>query len=62
MDSSIRLAMQLIKLGFSQSLATPLNEEAWLRQLNSLEETRHLSIQLKKSSGQIINFVQNKPQ
>jgi two-component system, NarL family, sensor histidine kinase UhpB len=61
-ESSIRLAMQLIKIGFSQSLPTALNEEAWLTQLNSLEETRHLSIQLIKSSGQIINFAQNKHQ
>ena len=61
-DSSISLALQLIKLGFSQSAHTTLNEDEWLTQLNSLDETRHLSIQLKKPSGQIINFARNKQQ
>jgi two-component system sensor histidine kinase UhpB len=33
-----------------------------LSQLNSLDKTRHLSIQLKKTTGKIINFAHNKRQ
>ena len=58
--SSIGMAKQLIKLGFSQSPKVELNESDWLPHLYSLEGTRHLSIQLKSSSGAIIKFPQKK--
>jgi two-component system sensor histidine kinase UhpB len=58
--SSISMAKQLIKLGFSQSPKVELNESDWLPHLASLEETRHLSIQLKLSSGTTTNFPQKK--
>jgi len=58
-DSSINLAVQLIKFGFSQ---TSFNEAEWLPRFNSLKETRHLSIQLKAPSGEIISFThKNQP-
>jgi two-component system sensor histidine kinase UhpB len=56
-DSSINLAVQLITFGFAQLSKTSSQEETdWFAQLNTLKETRHLSIQLKKQSGQIIRF------
>ncbi|MGZ5622317.1 MAG: histidine kinase [Methylobacter sp.] len=55
-DSSISLAVQLITFGFSQASKTPFHETDWLPKLNSLNQTRHLSIQLKEPSGQIISF------
>ena len=55
-ESSINLAVQLISFGFSQASQTPFNETAWLPKFNSLNQTRHLSIQLKEPSGQIISL------
>ncbi len=53
--SSINLAVQLIKFGFSQASQRPHTETDWLPQFNALKETRHLSIQLKMPSGEIIS-------
>ena len=61
-DSSINLAVQLISFGFSQASQAPFNETAWLPKFNSLNQTRHLSIQLKEPSGQIISLAhKNQP-
>jgi two-component system sensor histidine kinase UhpB len=60
-DSSINLALQLITFSLSRaSQATP-TETDWLAELNALKETRHLSIQFKKVSGQIIDFTHDYP-
>ncbi len=61
-DSSINLALQLISFGFSQASETPFNETAWLPKFNSLNQTRHLSIQLKEPSGQIISLAHKNQQ
>ncbi|MFI3157474.1 MAG: histidine kinase [Methylococcaceae bacterium] len=61
-DSSINLAVQLITFGFSQASPTPFHETDWLPKLNSLNQTRHLSIQLKEPSGQIISFTHKNQQ
>ena len=61
-DSSINLAVQLIKFGFSQASPMPFNETDWLPQLNALNQTRHLSIQLKQPSGETINVVRKNQQ
>ena len=58
--SSISMAKQLIKLGFSQSPKTELNESEWLPHLTSLEETRHLSIQLISPAGTTTKFPRKK--
>ena len=58
-DSSINLAVQLIKFGFSQA---PHTETDWLPQFNALKETRHLSIQLKVPSGEIISVAHKNQQ
>lgn len=60
--SSINLAVQLITFGFSQASQTPFNETEWLPKFNSLNQTRHLSIQLQEPSGRIIGFTRNNPQ
>ncbi|NOQ64257.1 MAG: histidine kinase [Methyloprofundus sp.] len=52
-DSSIKLAQQLIKLSVGN---TQFNEADWVYRLNSLEQTRHLNIQLRKPSGGLLNF------
>ncbi len=57
-DSSINLAVQLIKFGFSQASQNLQTETDWLPQFNALKETRHLSIQLKAPSGEIISVAQ----
>ncbi|MFA6051889.1 MAG: ATP-binding protein [Methylobacter sp.] len=59
-DSSINLAVQLITFGFSQASQSAHTETDWLPKLNSLKETRHLSIQLKEPSGRIINFTHSR--
>ncbi|TAK60076.1 histidine kinase [Methylobacter sp.] len=58
-DSSINMVVQLITFGLSQTL---FNETEWLPKLNSMNQTRHLSIQLKEPSGQIISFADKKQQ
>lgn len=52
-DSSINLALQLIKIGIG---TTKIHQTDWMFPLNSLEQTRHLKIQLKKPSGEVINI------
>ena len=61
-DSSINLALQLIELGLSQPPHTRHTETDWLNQLNSLDQTRHLSIQLKNATDKIINYEYDKQQ
>jgi two-component system sensor histidine kinase UhpB len=58
-DSSINLAVQLITFGFSQASQNPHAKTDWLLQFNALKETRHLSIQLKAPSGEIISVAHN---
>jgi two-component system, NarL family, sensor histidine kinase UhpB len=55
-DSSIHLALQLITFSMLRAPQSTPTENDWLAELNALKETRHLSIQLKKPSGEIINF------
>ena len=61
-DSSINLAVQLITFGFSQASQAPFNETDWLPKFNSLNQTRHLSIQLKAPSGEIISVTHKNQQ
>lgn len=56
-DSSINLSLQMITFSLSRASQTTPTEIDWLTRLNSLKETRHLSIQLKRPSGQIVNFI-----
>ncbi len=52
-DSSIHLALQLIKLGMG---GTKANQTDWMSRLSHLDQTRHLNIQLKMPSGKLINI------
>jgi two-component system, NarL family, sensor histidine kinase UhpB len=52
-DSSISLAVQLIKFGLSQA---NVNEADWLHGFNSLKKTRHLNIELQAPSGEILSL------
>ncbi|MEY3107413.1 MAG: hypothetical protein RIT35_1591 [Pseudomonadota bacterium] len=64
-DSSIKLAVQLIRFAFLQApdiSQAKINEDYWISQINELNQTRYLTIQLKKSSGELIDFVHRKHQ
>ena len=60
-DSSINLAVQLITFGFSQATHASQTETDWLPQFNALKETRHLSIQVKQPTGEIVTFAPQQP-
>ena len=51
-DSSINLALQLIK---TSPTIQKSGQKDWLLQLSQLEQTRHLNIQLKNSLGKKVN-------
>lgn len=53
-DSSINLAVQLIKLGFKKNTSISVDTVDWLPLLNTLQETRHLDIQLKTPLGKVL--------
>ena len=55
-ESSINLAVKLIAFGFSRGEQNTQLENDWLSQFNTLKETRHLNIQLKQASGNMINL------
>lgn len=61
-DSSLNLAAQLIQLNFPQAKQTTFDVSSWLPRFVSLEQTRHLKIQLKKPSGEIVNFTAEQKQ
>ena len=52
-DSSINLALQFIKIGIDNKQTHQINK---IPQLPHLEQTRHLTIQLKSATGKIINL------
>ncbi|MFW5443530.1 MAG: ATP-binding protein [Methylococcaceae bacterium] len=58
-DSSIKLALQLIKIGLTANSSTEMNETDWLYRFSALEQTRHLNIQLKQPSGSVLNLTRN---
>ncbi len=56
-DSSIHLVLQLIKLGLStENPPSGGDNTGWVSRLSGLEQTRHLSIQLREPSGRLLNF------
>ncbi len=55
-ESSINLAVQLITFDFSQATKSPYTETDWLPKFQSLQQTRHLTIQLKEPSGEMIGL------
>ncbi len=57
LDSSLNLAAQLIQLSFpTEPQHITANVDSWLPRFVSLEQTRHLTIQLKQPNGNIVNF------
>jgi two-component system, NarL family, sensor histidine kinase UhpB len=57
LDSSLNLAAQLIQLNFqNESQRSTVDVDAWLPRFVSLEQTRHLTIQLQQPTGNIVNF------
>ncbi len=60
-ESSINLALQLVKLGFSASADPNIDAADWIYRLSALKQTRHLNIQLRDSGGRIIDIAENRP-
>jgi two-component system sensor histidine kinase UhpB len=58
LDSSLRLANQLIRINNPNSVSLDI----WLPHFLALEQTRHLNIQIKQASGLIHEFSSKKPQ
>ncbi len=58
-DSSIKLALQLIKIGIGTH-KTPQTD--WMFRLSHLEQTRHLNIQIKTATGDMVHISQPSPQ
>jgi two-component system, NarL family, sensor histidine kinase UhpB len=56
LDSSLNLAGQLIQLNFPNGSQGSIDVDSWLPRFVSLEQTRHLTIQLKQPGGTIVNF------
>ena len=54
-DSSISLALQLIKMSVG---TTKIHKTNWMFRLNSLEQTRHLRIRVKNPTGEVVNLTQ----
>lgn len=54
--SSVNLALQLIKLGEVNGGALPIHERSWLQTIVSLEQIRHVQIQLKQTSGSLVRI------
>lgn len=55
-DSSIGLTLELIKIGVGTA---KVHKTDWMQRLSRLEQTRHLKIQLKTPSGELINLMQS---
>lgn len=57
LDSSLNHAAQLIQINFpTDSRRGSVDVDAWLPRFVSLEQTQHLTIQLKQPTGEIVNF------
>ena len=59
-DSSINLAVQLIRFAFLQTpdlLQSKINQAYWLSQIDELNQTRYLNVQLKEPSGALIDIL-----
>jgi two-component system, NarL family, sensor histidine kinase UhpB len=60
LDSSLNLASQLIQLNFADKPSSEkVDINTLLPRIVSLEQTRHLSIQLKQPDGQVVHFSSN---
>lgn len=57
-QSSVQLAVQLIKLSLSKTPDSRIDNTVWLHEITSLKETEDLTIQLKRSSGQRLQATQ----
>ncbi len=61
-ESSINMALQLVKLSISSDPHQNINEADWVDRLTALKQTRHLSIQLKSPSGRLISIPEHQGQ
>lgn len=62
-ESSVQLALQLVKLSINKTEHSRMNNDSWLQEITSLKEIQHLKIQLRQPSGQLSHTAQiTKPQ
>lgn len=64
-DSSVNLTVQLIRFAFLQTpdlLQSKINQAYWLSQINELNQTRYLNVQLKEPSGELIDILHKRHQ
>ncbi len=54
--SSLNLAAQLIQVNFPQARPGGIDLDTWLPRFISLEQTRHLRIELKQADGGVVKF------
>lgn len=54
--SSFNLALQMIDLGFGQSVSSARTEQQWLLQLSRIQQTRHLHIALVDEQGETVDW------
>lgn len=53
-NSSVNLALQLVRFGFSKPASAAMKESDWIYWLSALRETRHLNIRLQQPDGSTI--------
>jgi two-component system sensor histidine kinase UhpB len=59
-ESSINLALQLVRLVLASAPNENIDETDWIFRLKGLKQTRHLDIQLKMPSGRVIEITGDK--
>lgn len=57
--SSLNLAASLIQLNFADDQVSSIDIHTWLPRFISLEQTRHLKIQLQQADGKLLKFIPN---
>lgn len=57
--SSLNLALQLVKFGFSKPASASMKESDWIYWLSALRETRHLDIRLRQPTGEMIQVTRS---
>lgn len=55
-NSSFKLALQMIDLGFSHLSRTSMTEYEWLQQISAIQHTRHLHISILNENGDEVEW------
>lgn len=55
-DSSMNLALQLIKLGIAQGGGNRIESSLWLKNIIALEQIRHIQVRIEQQPGQLLHI------